>query len=129
MRADKMTNKFQQALADAQSMALGMDHQFIEPVHVLSAMLDAEGSSVRHLLVNAGGDVNALRSKLGQTMDRLAKVEGSGGDVHPSNELVRVLNLTDKLAQQHDDDYVSSELFVVSAAQDGGELSRTMKAV
>ncbi len=129
MRADRMTNKFQQALADAQSLALGMDHQFIEPVHVLSAMLDAEGGTVRHLLINAGGDVNALRSKLGQTMDRLAKVEGAGGDVHPSNELVRVLNLTDKLAQQRDDSYISSELFVVAALQDGGELGRIMKAV
>ena len=129
MRADRMTNKFQQALADAQSMALGMDHQFIEPVHLLSAMLDAEGSTVRHLLLNAGGDVNGLRSKLGQTMDRLAKVEGAGGDVHPSNELVRILNLTDKLAQQRDDSYISSEIFVVAALQDGGDLSRIMKAV
>ena len=92
MRADKMTNKFQVALADAQSKALGMDHQFIEPVHLLTAMLDAEGSTVRHLLINAGVDVNKLRSQLGQNIDRIARVEGTGGDVHPSNELVRVLS-------------------------------------
>jgi ATP-dependent Clp protease ATP-binding subunit ClpB len=127
MRADKMTNKLQQALADAQSKALGMDHQFIEPVHLLAAMLDAEGSTVRHLLFDAGCDVNGLRSQLGQTLDRLAKVEGVGGDLHPSNELVRVLNLTDKLAQARDDDYISSEMFVLAALQDGGDLGRIMQ--
>ena len=128
MRADKMTNKFQVALADAQSKALGMDHQFIEPVHLLTAMLDAEGSTVRHLLINAGVDVNKLRSQLGQNIDRIARVEGTGGDVHPSNELVRVLNLTDKLAQQREDAYISSELFVVAALKDGGELGRILTA-
>ena len=84
MRADKMTNKLQQALADAQSKALGMDHQFIEPVHLLAAMLDTGGSTVRRLLFDAGCDVSGLRSQLGQTLDRLAKVEGVGGDIHPS---------------------------------------------
>ncbi len=128
MRTDKMTNKFQLALADAQSKALGMDHQFIEPVHLLTAMLDAEGSTVRHLLLNAGVDVNKLRSQLGQTMDRLARVEGAGGDVHPSNELIRVLNLTDKLAQQREDAYISSELFVIAVLQEGGDLARILTA-
>lgn len=128
MRADKMTNKFQLALADAQSKALGLDHQFIEPVHLMMAMLDAEGSTVRHLLLNAGCDVNQLRSRLDQTLDRLAKVEGAGGDVHPSNELVRTLNLTDKLAQQRDDAYISSELFVLAALEDSGELGRILKS-
>jgi ATP-dependent Clp protease ATP-binding subunit ClpB len=129
MRAEKMTNKCQMALADAQSKALGMDHQFIEPVHVLTAMLDQEGSSVRHLLTNAGGDVTRLRSQLGQALDRIAKVEGTGGNVHPSNDLVRVLNLTDKLAQKREDEYISSELFVVAALQDGGELGRVIGGV
>jgi len=128
MRADKMTNKLQLALADAQSKALGLDHQFIEPVHLMTAMLDAEGSTVRHLLLNAGCDVNQLRSLLGQTIERLARVEGAGGDVHPSNDLVRVLNLTDKLAQQRDDAYISSELFVLAAMEDGGDLSRILKS-
>ena len=129
MRAEKMTNKCQMALADAQSKALGMDHQFIEPVHVLTAMLDQEGSSVRHLLTNAGSDVTRLRSQLGQALDRIAKVEGTGGNVHPSNDLVRVLNLTDKLAQKREDEYISSELFVVAALQDGGELGRVIGGV
>ncbi len=129
MRADRLTNKFQEALANAQSMALGLDHQFIEPAHLLSAMLNAEESTVSHLLLNAGANVNGLRSKLEQTMERLAKVEGAGGDVHPSNELVRVLNLTDKLAQQRKDSYISSEVFVLAALQDGGELSRIMKSI
>ena len=129
MRADRLTNKFQQALASAQSMALGMDHQFIEPAHLLSAMLDTEESTVSHLLLNAGADVNKLRSKLGQTVERLAKVEGGGGEIHPSNELVRVLNLADKLAQQRNDSYISSEIFVLAALQDGGELSRIMKLI
>ncbi|MDA0822454.1 MAG: ATP-dependent chaperone ClpB [Proteobacteria bacterium] len=128
MRADKMTNKFQMALADAQSKALGLDHQFIEPVHLMVAMLDTEGSSVRHLLLNAGCDVNLLRSKLGQTIDRLAKVEGAGGDVHPSNELIRVLNLTDKIAQKRNDAYISSELFILAAMEDGGDLARILQA-
>ena len=126
MRADKMTNKFQLALADAQSKALGRDHQFIEPVHLMTALLDAEASTVRHLLLNAGCDVNKLRTALGQSIERLARVEGSGGDVHPSNELMRVLNLTDKLAQQRDDAYISSELFVLAAMRDGGDLSRML---
>ncbi|MFT4564761.1 MAG: ATP-dependent Clp protease ATP-binding subunit ClpB, partial [Gammaproteobacteria bacterium] len=128
MRADKMTNKFQMALADAQSKALGLDHQFIEPVHLMVAMLDAEGSTVRHLLLNAACDVNKLRSQLGQTIDRIAKVEGAGGDVHPSNELIRVLNLTDKIAQKRDDAYVSSELFILAAMQDRGDLSRILQS-
>ena len=127
MRTDKMTNKFQLALADAQSKALGMDHQFIEPLHLMTAMLDLEGSTVRHLLANAGVDVNRLRSRLGQSLDRLAKIEGTGGDVHPSNDLARVLNLTDKLAQQRGDVYISSELFVIAALANGGEMSRLLR--
>lgn len=128
MRADKMTNKFQMALADAQSKALGLDHQFIEPVHLMAAMLDAEGSPVRHLLLNVQCDLNQLRSQLGQTIDRIARVEGVGGDVHPSNELVRVLNLSDKLAQKRQDAYISSELFILAAMQDGGELGRILQS-
>jgi len=116
------------ALADAQSKALGMDHQFIEPAHVLTSMLDQDGSAVRLLLTAAGADVPQLRSQLGQALDRIARVEGVGGNVHPSNDLVRVLNLADKLAQKRDDEYISSELFVVAALQDGGELGRIIAA-
>ena len=115
MRMDKLTSKFQIALAEAQSLAVGMDHQFIEPVHVLVALLDQQGSTVRGLLTKAGANVNLLRSQLGDALDRLPRVEGAGGEIHISNDLNKLLNLTDKLAQQRNDQYISSELFVLAA--------------
>jgi ATP-dependent Clp protease ATP-binding subunit ClpB len=118
MRMDKLTSRFQQALADAQSLAVGRDHQFLEPAHVLLALLDSQGGTVRPLLVKAGGDVNRLRSELGAALDRLPKVEGAPGEVHVSNDLNRVLNVTDKLAQQRGDQFISSELFVLAAFED-----------
>ena len=108
MRMDKLTSRFQQALADAQSLALGRDHQFIEPAHVLLAMLDSSGGSMRPLLLKAGADVNKLRSGLLAQLDSLPKVEGTPGEIHISNDLNRVLNVTDKLAQQRGDQYISS---------------------
>ena len=126
MRMDKLTSRFQQALADAQSLALGRDHQFLEPGHVLLALLDSQGASVRPLLLKAGVDVNKLRSELGAQLDRLPKVEGSPGDVHVSNELNRIFNVTDKLAQQRGDQYISSELFVLAAFEDRG-LAKALK--
>ncbi len=127
MRMDKLTTKFQLALADAQSLALGRDNQFIEPVHLMLALLDQEGGSVRHLLTRAGVNVNALRSKLGEALERLPQVEGAGGDVQVSNDLGRMLNLTDKLAQKRGDQFISSELFVLAALKDRGELGRRLK--
>ncbi|HCV20162.1 MAG TPA: ATP-dependent chaperone ClpB [Gammaproteobacteria bacterium] len=127
MRMDKLTTKFQLALADAQSLALGRDNQFIEPVHLILALLDQEGGSVRHLLTRAGVNVNALRSKLGEALERLPQVEGAGGDVQVSNDLGRMLNLTDKLAQKRADQFISSELFVLAALKDRGELGRRLK--
>jgi ATP-dependent Clp protease ATP-binding subunit ClpB len=118
MRQDKLTSQFQQALADAQSLALGRDHQFMEPAHVMLALLDSQGGSVRPLLVKAGADVNKLRSELGSTLDRLPKVEGTPGEIHISNDLNKVLNITDKLAQQRGDQYIASELFVLGAFED-----------
>src|SRR5487761_1930708 len=118
MRMDKLTSRFQQALADAQSLALGRDHQFLEPAHVLLALLDSQGGTVRPLLLKAGADVNRLRSELGAALDRLAKVEGAPAEVHVSSELNRVLNVTDKLAQQRGDQFISSELFVLAAFED-----------
>src|SRR6185369_10371023 len=112
MRMDKLTAKFQMALADAQSSALGRDHQFIEPAHLMLALLGQEGGSIRPLLDKAGANVNLLRSQLGQALDRLPKVEGAGGEVHLSNDLNKLLNLTDKLAQKRGDQYIASELFV-----------------
>ena len=118
MRMDKLTSKFQLALQDAQSLAVGRDHQFIEPAHLMVAMLDQDGSGVRPLLAQSGVNVNGLRAGLDQLLDRLAKVEGGSGQLHVSNELGRLLNLTDKAAQQRDDQYISSELFVVAAIEE-----------
>ncbi len=126
MRMDKLTSKFQLALADAQSLAVGRDHNYIEPVHVLVALLDQEGGSVRHLLTQANVNSNLLRSHLGEMLDRLPTVEGGSGDVHISNDLTRLLNLTDKLAQQRKDQYISSELFVLAAVEDKGELGKLL---
>jgi ATP-dependent Clp protease ATP-binding subunit ClpB len=118
MRQDKLTSKFQQALADAQSLALGRDHQFMEPAHVLLALLDGQGGSVRPLLLKAGVDINKLRSELQAVLDRLPRVEGTPGEIHISNDLNKLLNITDKLAQQRGDQFISSELFVLAAFDD-----------
>jgi ATP-dependent Clp protease ATP-binding subunit ClpB len=118
MRMDKLTSRFQQALADAQSLALGRDHQFMEPSHVMLAMLDSSGGSVRPLLMKAGADINKLRAGLLTLLDQLPKVEGTPGEIHVSNDLNRVLNVTDKLAQQRGDQYIPSELFVLAAFED-----------
>ncbi len=127
MRMDKLTSKFQMALADAQSLALGKDHQFIEPVHLMIAMLDQEGGGVRHLLTQAGVNVNQLRSGLGEIIDHMPSVSGGDADVHVSNELNRLLNQTDKLAQKRGDQYISSELFVLAAVEDKGSLGDLMR--
>ncbi|MGW8310075.1 MAG: ATP-dependent chaperone ClpB [Thiogranum sp.] len=127
MRMDKLTSKFQLALADAQSLAVGRDHNHIEPVHVLVALLDQEGGTVRSLLTQAGVNTNLLRSHLGQMLDRLPTVEGAAGDVHISNDLNRLLNLTDKLAQQRKDQFISSELFVLAALEDKGEVGTLLR--
>ncbi len=127
MRMDKLTNKFQMALSDAQSLALGRDHAVIEPVHVMQVLLEEEGSPISHLLTQAGADVSKLKSELENTINRLPKVEGTGGDVHISNELNRILNLTDKLAQKRKDQYISSELFVLAALEDNGTLGDILR--
>ena len=127
MRMDKLTTKFQMALADAQSLALGRDHQFIEPLHLMTALLDQEGGTVRHLLAQAGVNINSLRSALGEALDKLPSVEGAGGEVHISNELGRLLNLTDKLAQKRKDQYISSELFALVAVEDKGQLGDILR--
>ncbi len=127
MRMDKLTSKFQLALADAQSLAVGRDHQFIEPVHLMLALLDQEGGTARHLLTQAGVNVNQLRSSLGEALDRMPGVSGTEGDVHISNDLGRLLNQTDKLAQQRKDQYISSELFVLAAVEDKGALGDALR--
>jgi ATP-dependent Clp protease ATP-binding subunit ClpB len=125
---DKLTTKFQMALADAQSLAIGRDHQFIEPVHLMTAMLDQEGGTVRQLLAHSGVNVNGLRSALGDALDHLSSVSGTGGDVHVSNDTAKLLNMTDKQAQQRKDDYISSELFVLAAAEEQGRLGDLLRA-
>jgi ATP-dependent Clp protease ATP-binding subunit ClpB len=124
---DKLTSKFQMALAEAQSLAVGQDHQFIEPAHLMVALLDQQGSGVRGLLSKGGVNVNLLRSQLGEMLDRLPKVEGTAGDVHVGNDLSRLLNLTDKLAQQRNDQYISSELFVLAAMDDKSPLRKVLE--
>src|ERR1700733_5407909 len=128
MRMDKLTTKFQAALADAQSLAVGRDNQYIEPVHLMAALLDQQGGTARPLLEKAGAQVAKLRSDLAAALDRVAKVEGSGGEVLLSNDLNKLLNVTDKLAQQRGDQFISSELFVLAASEDRGEVGRLLKA-
>src|SRR6202453_646599 len=128
MRMDKLTTKFQGALGDAQSLAVGRDNQYIEPVHLMAALLDQQGGTARPLLEKAGVQVAKLRSELSGALDRLPKVEGSGGEVLLGNDLNKLLNVTDKLAQQRGDQFISSELFVLAACEDRGELGRILKA-
>src|ERR1700704_646743 len=124
MRMDKLTTKFQQALAAAQSLAVGRDNQYIEPVHLMAALLDQQGGTARPLLEKAGAQVAKLRSDLAGAMDRLPKVEGSGGEVMISNDLNKLLNITDKLAQKRGDQFISSELFWLEACEDRGDTGR-----
>ena len=129
MRMDKLTSKFQLALADAQSLALGRDHQFIEPVHLMTVFLEQEGGTVPSLLTKAGVNLNQLRSGLGEAVDRLPSVQGDvAGEVHLSNDLNKLLNTSDKLAQQRGDSYIASELFVLAACQDRGDLGRVLQS-
>jgi ATP-dependent Clp protease ATP-binding subunit ClpB len=125
---DRLTSKFQEALADAQSLAVGRDHQFIEPVHLMTALLDQQGGSVRPLFTHAGININLLRSQLGELLDKQVSVEGTAGEVHISNALGKLLNVTDKLAQERKDQFISSELFVLAVMDDKGPLSDVLSA-
>ncbi len=128
MRMDKLTSKFQEALGDAQSIAVGRDHQFIEPLHVMLALLDQEGGSVRPLLTQSNVNVLSLRSKLGEALDQLPTVQGVAGDVRIGNDLVRLFNVTDKEAQARKDQYISSELFVLACAKDDSKIGELLRA-
>jgi ATP-dependent Clp protease ATP-binding subunit ClpB len=127
MRLDRLTNKFQLAISDAQSLALGRDHQFIEPIHLFSALLNQDGGSTRNLLTNCKANISTIRSRLAQALDRLAQVEGISGDVQLSNAMISLLNICDKLAQKRKDRYISSELFVLAALNDKGALGEILK--
>jgi len=128
MRMDKLTSRFQQALADAQSLAVGRDNNMMEPAHVLAALLDQSGGSTVPLLAQAGVNVPALRTRVGQILDRLPRVSGQEGSINVSNDLNRLLNLTDKLAQQRGDQFIASELFVLAALEDRGDVGEALKA-
>lgn len=127
MRMDKLTSRFQQAIADAQSLAIGRDNSIIEPAHLLLALLDQQGGGTKSLLTQAGVNVPLLREKLTQSLDGLPKVSGQAGNVSISNDLSRLLNVTDKLAQQRGDAFIASELFLLAALDDGGEVGRALK--
>ena len=128
MRMDKLTSRFQQALSDAQSLAVGRDHNLIEPAHLLIALLDQQGGGTRPLLTQAGVNVPLLRERLGEAMDKLPKVSGQDGSVSVGNDLSRLLNVTDKLAQQRGDSFIASELFLLAAADDSGDAGKALKA-
>jgi len=128
MRMDKLTNQLQMALADAQSLALGKDHNYVEPVHLLAALLNQQGGACRPLLQSAGADVAKLARETTAAVDALPTVTGTGGDVHMSNDLARVLNVTDKLAQQGGDAYISSELVLLAMLESKNRVAELLKA-
>lgn len=126
-RMDKFTTKFQMALADAQSLALGRDHQIIEPIHVLAALIDQDGGSTQPILRQAGVNIVNLRDLINTELDSLPQVQGTQGDLHISQQLNNLLNQSDKLAQQHGDQYISSEWFLLAAVKDSGPVGRMLK--
>ncbi|MEN1971414.1 ATP-dependent chaperone ClpB [Luteimonas sp. MJ204] len=128
MRMDKLTSRFQQALADAQSLAVGRDHNLIEPAHVLVALLDESGGGSGPLLAQSGVNVPLLRERLGEILEKLPRVSGQAGQVSLGNDLGRLLNVTDKLAQQRGDGFIASELFLLAALDDSGDAGRALKA-
>ena len=119
---DKLTTKFQLALSDAQSVAVGRDHQYIEPVHLMTALLEQDGGTAGPLLGRAGVNTDQLRLQLMENLERLPQVHGTAGEVHISNDLNRLFNVTDKLAQARHDQYIPSELFLLAAVEDKGAL-------
>lgn len=127
MRFDKFTTKFQQALVDAQSMALGQDHPYIEPQHLLLSLMQQEDGSTVSLLQRAGVNAHPLRQALAQSLERLPKVEGTGGEINVSRDLSNLLNLADKEAQKRGDQYIASEMFLLAALDDKGEAGRLLK--
>lgn len=127
MNIEKFTTKFQQAIAEAQSLAIGKDNQFIEPVHLLSALLNQQDGSVAPILTASGVNVAALRNELNNELAKLPQVSGNGGDVQLSRQLLNLLNLCDKLAQQRQDKFISSELFLLAVLEEKGAVSEILK--
>lgn len=127
MNIEKFTTKFQQALSEAQSLALGKDNQFIEPVHLLTALLNQQDGSIAPILTASGVNVALLRNELNAELNKLPQVSGNGGDVQISRQLLNLLNLCDKLAQQKQDKFISSELFLLAALEERGALNDILK--
>ncbi|MGG6461869.1 ATP-dependent chaperone ClpB [Solilutibacter silvestris] len=128
MRMDKLTSRFQQALSDAQSLAIGRDNSIIEPAHLLLALLEQQGGGTRPLLAQAGVNVPVLRERLVESLDKLPKVSGQAGNISVGNDLARLLNVTDKLAQQRGDAFIASELFLLALIDDNSDAGRALKA-
>jgi len=126
MRIDRLTSRLQMALSDAQSVALGKDHNFIEPIHLMQVLLDQNGS-ITALLRQTNVDVKAFRQEVGEDVSRLPTVEGSDGDIHMSNDLGRLLNIADKLTQKKGDQFISSEMVLLAAIDDKGSLGSLLK--
>ncbi|WP_273404049.1 ATP-dependent chaperone ClpB [Actinobacillus porcinus] len=126
MNIEKFTTKFQQALAEAQSLALGKDNQFIEPAHVLTALLNQQDGSVAPILTASGVNVALLRNELNTELSKLPQVSGNGGDVQISRQLLNLLNLCDKIAQRQHDKFISSELFLLAALEEKGALAQIL---
>ena len=127
MNIEKFTTKFQEALSEAQSLAIGKDNQFIEPVHLLTALLNQQGGSIAPILTASGANVALLRNELKTELNKLPQVIGNGGDVQLSRQLINLLNLCDKFAQQNQDKFISSELFLLAALEERGMISDILK--
>lgn len=127
MRFDKLTNQFQQALGEAQSIAVGMENSMIEPIHIMKALLDQTDGSIYRLLVASDIDIASLRSQIGAALEQLPQIVGGQADVHLSNDSMRIFNVADKLAQKRKDQFISSELFLLAALDDQGTLGKLLR--
>ncbi|WP_426809742.1 ATP-dependent chaperone ClpB [Pseudomonas sp. WOUb67] len=126
MRIDRLTSKLQLAISDAQSLAVGMDHPAIEPVHLMQALLEQQGGSIKPLLMQVGFDINTLRQALVKELDQLPKIQNPTGDVNMSQDLARLLNQADRLAQQKGDQFISSELVLLAAMDENSKLGKLL---
>ncbi|QBF28507.1 ATP-dependent chaperone ClpB [Pseudomonas tructae] len=126
MRIDRLTSKLQLALSDSQSLAVGMDHPAIEPAHLLQALIDQQGGSIKPLLMQVGFDVNSLRKALSKELDQLPKIQNPTGDVNMSQDLARLLNQADRLAQQKGDQFISSELVLLAAMDENSKVGKLL---
>lgn len=126
MRIDRLTSKLQLALSDSQSLAVGMDHPAIEPAHLLQALIDQQGGSIKPLLMQVGFDVNSLRKAIAKELDQLPKIQNPTGDVNMSQDLARLLNQADRLAQQKGDQFISSELVLLAAMDENSKLGKLL---